>query len=65
MAEIFTTRGMVEESTLTKTEGGVDNDNECTTWQEWRAADVEIVKREAQVRLKRGMAALGEIGVFG
>lgn len=62
--EIFTIRGMVDERTLTKSVGSLDNENEYTTWQEWRAADGEIVKRDVQVRLKRGMAALSEAGAF-
>lgn len=49
---IFTTKGMLDEDTLVKTDGGIDNDNECTTWQEWRL-DGEIVKRDLQVRLKK------------
>lgn len=54
MAEIFTTLGMVEESTLVKTEGFTENENETTQWQEWRK-DGEIVKREVQMQLKQGV----------
>lgn len=54
MAEIFTTLGMVEESTLVKTEGTTDNENETTQWQEWRKDGV-IVKREVQMQLKQGV----------
>ena len=54
MAEIFTTKGMIEESLLVKTEGGHENENEILTWQEWRLND-ELVKREAQMILKQGV----------
>lgn len=64
MAEIFTTHGMLDEATLEKTSGFVDNDNEYTTWQEWRLGD-ELVKRDVQVRLKKAaVVASGEIGKF-
>lgn len=65
MAEIWTKNGFVEESTLTKTEGCLENENERTTWQEWRDADGDIVKREAQVRLKRGLDVEVEQAIFG
>jgi len=52
MALILTSKGMLEESTLVKSEGKLDNDNECTTWQEWRLGD-EIVKRDVQMKLKK------------
>lgn len=61
MAEIFTTHGMVDETTLIKTEGTIDNEIELTTWQEWRLGG-EIVKREAQIRLKP-LAATAEMGI--
>lgn len=54
MALIFTTKGDIEESLLVKTEGGSENDTEIITWQEWRLDD-EIVKREVQMHLKRGV----------
>ena len=50
--EIETSKGMVEESLLVKTEGGFENDVERTTWEEWRL-DGELVKRNAHVRLKQ------------
>jgi hypothetical protein len=67
---VMTTRGWLHEALLTKTTGVVEDDNEYTTWQEWRDASGEIVKREAQIQLKRwpdgldpGIAAqLGRIG---
>jgi hypothetical protein len=54
MAQIFTTLGMVEESTLVKTEGSTDTETETTQWQEWRRDGV-IVKREVQMQLKQGV----------
>lgn len=52
MATILTTKGLLDEAVLVKTEGMLDNDNEHTTWQEWRL-DGELVKRDVQVRLKK------------
>lgn len=57
MPEIWTTHGMVEEALLVKTEGGHDNENETVTWQEWHL-DGELVKREVQMRLKKGVMTL-------
>jgi len=54
MALIFTTKGDIEESTLIKTEGGSENENEIINWQEW-TLDGEIVKREVQMHLKQGL----------
>jgi hypothetical protein len=54
MAEIYTTRGMMEESLLQKTEGHEENDNEIIDWQEYRF-EGEIVKREVQMHLKQGI----------
>jgi hypothetical protein len=67
---VWTTRGWLHEGLLTKTVGALDDENETTAWQEWRDASGEIVKREAQVQLKKwpeGMdpeiaAQLGRIG---
>lgn len=54
MAQIFTTLGMVEESTLEKTEGSSENENEIVSWQEWKF-EGNIVKREVQMHLKQGL----------
>lgn len=48
----------IDESLLEKTEGFLDDDNEYTTWQEWRL-DGKIVKRAAQVRLKKSILLEG------
>ena len=54
MALIFTTKGNLQESLLTKTDGGHENDTEVVTWQEW-TLNGEIVKREVQMHLKQGL----------
>ena len=54
---------MVEESLLEKTEGCLDDENEYTTWQEWRLED-KIVKRSAHVRLKKNVAADAVAAMF-
>lgn len=61
---IWTSKGWMDEALLVKTVGGFENENECTTWQEWRLGD-EIVKRAAQINLKTSVAALGAVNGFG
>jgi hypothetical protein len=39
LALIFTTLGYLDESALQKTEGGIDNDVEATTWVEYCLRD--------------------------
>lgn len=52
MAEIFTTKGMMDESLLEKKEGLIDNDNETTRWVEyWHEG--ELVHRSVDMVLKR------------
>jgi hypothetical protein len=63
MGLIFTTKGDIEEDTLVKTEGVVDNEIEYTTWQAWHL-DGELVKREAQVQLKIPAEMSGEVSTF-
>ncbi len=60
---MLTKYGEMEESLLEKTEGSLDNDNEYTTWTEWRL-DGEIVKRSAHVRLKKNIVADGVAAIF-
>lgn len=57
--------GEVEESLLVKLEGVVDNDNEHTTWVEYRfpGSDV-VVHRSCHVTLKRGIFAEGIVQPF-
>lgn len=63
MALITTTKGMMEESALTKREGEVNDEREHTNWVEyWDGND--LVHRSAHVRLKEGVilnASVGEI----
>jgi hypothetical protein len=64
MAQITTTKGLMEESLLVKKEGQVDNDNEFTTWVEYYLND-ELVHRSAHVRLKKNVVADGIAASFG
>ena len=57
MALIFTTKGDIEESLLTKSSGGHENDTEIVSWQEWVLGG-EIVKRDVQMHLKEGLFAV-------
>lgn len=57
-------REMIEESLLEKTTGELDDDNEYTTWIEWRL-DNKIVKRSADVKLKRNVLAEGIAAMLG
>ena len=54
---------MIDESLLVKTEGFIDDENEYTTWAEWRL-DGKIVKRGAHVRLKKNVAAEAVAAMF-
>lgn len=61
---ISTTHGDMDESTLRKVEGAVDDDNESTTWVEYYLGD-ELVHRSAHVTLKKGHgieAIFGNLG---
>ena len=64
MATITTTKGDMDEALLEKREGGLDNDNEHTTWVEYWL-EGELVHRSAHVTLKRPVAGLGETASFG
>ena len=55
---------MIDESLLVRTEGVIDDDNEYTTWTEWRL-DGKIVKRGAHVRLKKNVFAEGIAAMLG
>lgn len=63
LVEINGVRQMMDESLLVKTEGVVDNENEYTTWTEWRLDGV-IVKRGAHVKLKKNVVADGIAAMF-
>jgi len=51
---ILTIRGPMAASDLTFSTGEIDNENEHTTWEEWRDDTGAIVKRNVHVRLKKG-----------
>lgn len=55
---------LIDEALLEKTEGELDNENEHTTWTEWRLNGL-IVKRGAHVRLKRNVFAEGFAAILG
>jgi hypothetical protein len=57
---IYTTRGELEESTLRKVEGHVDNDHEHTTWVEYYLGD-ELVHRSVHVTLKEGVTLFPDV----
>lgn len=58
MAEINTTKGLMDESLLEKKEGVVDNENEYTTWVEYWL-DGELVHRSVHVQLKKMPSFVG------
>ena len=60
---ITTTKGPMDESLLVKSEGVIDNEDEHTTWVEYRL-DGEIVHRSAHVRLKKMPPMFGEAAKF-
>ena len=60
---ISTTKGPMDDSLLAKTEGVVDNEDERTTWVEYRL-DGKIVHRSAHVTLKKMPAMFGEAEKF-
>lgn len=60
MALIPTTHGELEDSTLRKVEGAIDNDHEYTTWVEYYLGD-ELVHRSVHVTLKQWPDGLGAL----
>jgi hypothetical protein len=61
---ITTTKGLMEESLLEKRTGGIDNEDERTTWVEYRLGG-EIVHRSAHVTLKKTPAMFGVAAKIG
>lgn len=59
MAEIFTTKGMIDEALLVKKEGGYESDTEIQTFQEYYF-EGELVKRDVQLHLKQGLQFIPE-----
>jgi hypothetical protein len=60
---ITTTKGLMDDSLLVKSEGVVDNEDEFTTWTEYRLGD-ELVHRSAHVTLKKMPPLFGEAAKF-
>lgn len=58
MAQVTTTKGLMDEELLEKREGTVDNDNELTDWVEYWL-DGELVHRSVHVRLKKSPSFIG------
>ena len=65
MEQIWTSKGFITAHQLTHTTGEIDNENEHTTWEEWRDSTGEIVKRNVHVRLKKGSEFVIEQGTVG
>jgi hypothetical protein len=61
---IPTTKGPMDEALLVRTDGVVDNEDEHTTWVEYRLGG-EIVHRSAHVTLKKLPAMFGEAAKIG
>lgn len=61
---ITTTKGLMDEATLRRVDGELDNANEHTKWVEFYDGD-ELVHRSVHVHLKEGAPMVGEQGAFG
>jgi len=62
---VTTTLGDMDEALLDKREGVVDNDNERTTWVEYRLpGQNEIIHRSVHVQLKRSVTVESIVGGF-
>jgi len=60
---ITTTKGLMDESALTKKCGMLSTDDEETTWVEFYLGD-ELVHRSVHVNLKKGLVLSSSVGVF-
>ena len=58
---IDTAIGPMDTLVLEYREGGHENENEKAAWQEWWYRG-QLVKRDAQVHLKRGISAVSDTG---
>lgn len=63
MRMITTTKGLLPEDALERSEGQHEDDHEITRWVEYRLGD-ELVHRSVHVHLKRGMFADGVVADF-
>lgn len=64
MAQIQTTKGLVDEALLQKQEGGHDDENERVSWVEYWL-DGELVHRSVHVHLKKDVLAEGMAAMLG
>ena len=64
-SEVWTIYGLMPKAELTFSTGEVENENEHTTWEEWRDCKGTIVKRGVHVRLKRGVEIAARLGRLG
>jgi len=64
LVEVDGIRQMMDEALLDYSQGYIDNENEYTTWQEWKL-DGKIVKRGAHVRIKKSPLIEGLVHMFG
>lgn len=63
---ITTTIGDMDETLLDKQEGTVDNDNEHTTWVEYRLTpDSEVIHRSVHIHLKTSVFSETAVSSFG
>ena len=60
---VNTTKGEMDDSSLEKREGSLDNDNESTTWVEYWL-DGELVHRSVHVALKKNVSSVAEAASF-
>lgn len=61
---VTTTKGLIDDSTLERREGVIDNDHEETKWLEYWL-DGELVHRSVHVNLKQNVFADGMAAIFG
>lgn len=62
---ITTIHGDMDDSLLDKLEGGFEDDNEQTSWVEYRLkGDSEIVHRSVRINLKQPLDLTSEVSGF-
>lgn len=66
MTRVNTIHGEMDEADLVKTEGNFEDDNELTSWVEYRLpGSDEIVHRSAHVHLKKAIFGEGLAAAIG
>lgn len=58
---ITTTKGEMDDSLLVRKDGGIENDNEKTSWVEYYLGD-ELVHRSVHVELKQPLNLIPVLG---